>query len=153
MIAPETSFDELTAAHVSHLVAGSIREDRTLEFKRDLPAETPEARREFLADATSFANAGGGDILFGIREEHGVAVAIVGCIGDADSAISRIESMIRDPVEPRVPGVRYRAIDLSTGWVLLLRIPASWTGPHAVRSSSGGADTASTRAIRMGSIP
>lgn len=45
-----------------------VPESRTLEYKRDLPdPKDRDSKREFLGDVTSFANAQGGDIVYGIE--------------------------------------------------------------------------------------
>ena len=48
------------------IVRGLKAEGRTLDYKRTLPGSTDEEKREFLADVSSFANAAGGDIVYGI---------------------------------------------------------------------------------------
>ena len=58
---------------VRALVEEHVREGRTLEFKQELPGGSDDAKREFLADASSFANAGAADLIYRIRDEDGVA--------------------------------------------------------------------------------
>lgn len=70
-------------------------EDRTIEYKRDLPGTSDEERREFLRDISSFANAQGGDILYGIEEVAGVPTAAPGVvISNFDELRLRLQSMI-----------------------------------------------------------
>jgi hypothetical protein len=127
-------FDSLTEDHILQLIASQASEKRTLEYKESLPADTYDARREFLADATSFANASGGHLLFGIQEEGGIPIAVPGLqLSDPHKEVLRLEHTIRDGVEPRLIGVSIRALPLSSGsYVLILRIPRSWSGPHVV---------------------
>ena len=71
--------DRLAAADILHLVDQKIGEHRTIEYKRELPGQRERDHREFLADASSFANAGGGYILYGVEEEkdaqgHGTGI-------------------------------------------------------------------------------
>jgi hypothetical protein len=44
-------------------------EPRTVVLEGELPARTTPAKREFLADATAFANTGGGLLLYGIPRD------------------------------------------------------------------------------------
>lgn len=123
------STDDLTA-----FVSGGVREARDLEFKQIIPGNSDADKKEFLADVTSFANAGGGDIIYGMREEDGVAAEALGLTDfNEDTERLRLESIIRDGVAPRVPGINMWAVTgFSRGPILIMRIPRSWTGPHMV---------------------
>ena len=59
-----------TQMHIEQLVADRMRAGPHLDFKRDLPtAWNNDAKHEFLADTTAFANSGGGDLIFGVDED------------------------------------------------------------------------------------
>ena len=65
-------FDAITKADIDALVTNAVTERRTIEYKQQLPDNGDEGKREFLADVSSFANAGGGatgfgDCFFGLR--------------------------------------------------------------------------------------
>lgn len=128
------SFDEVTAADIAGLIADGVREVRTIEYKAMLPGGGDDDRREFLFDVSSFANAAGGDLLYGVPAIDGVPCEPIGLSElNPDPAILRMESMVRDGISPRIPGIRMRCIDgFSNGPVLLLRVPKSWSGPHMV---------------------
>lgn len=127
-------FEEVSRADLEALIANEVAERRTLEFKRDLPANSESARKEFLADVTSFANAQGGDLLFGIDAPKGVARRITGLsVEDPDKEVLRWEDVLLAGVEPRLPGIRLRWIDCGeSGGVLLIRVPGSTVAPHRV---------------------
>jgi predicted HTH transcriptional regulator len=57
--------DALTKQDIDALIANSVSEGRNIEYKEELPGGSDEQKREFLADASSFANAGGGDLILG----------------------------------------------------------------------------------------
>lgn len=82
---------------------------------KTLPGNTYEDKKEFLADVSSFANASGGHIVFGMKEQEGVAVELCG-LGtiNADAGILRLENLMRDGIEPRISGAALRAIPLHT---------------------------------------
>jgi Putative DNA-binding domain len=87
-----------------------------------------------MLPVTSFANAGGGCLLFGIKENEGVPTEICG-IGavNTDQEILRLESLIRDGVEPRIPRVEsFPIICCNNACVIILRISRSWVQPHMV---------------------
>ena len=58
--------------HLQGLIADGASEGRRLDFK-ELVETGDEAKREFLADVSSFANAAGGDLFIGVAESSGVA--------------------------------------------------------------------------------
>lgn len=127
-------FQDITKADLEALVANQVAERRTLEYKRELPGNGEGQRKEFLADVTSFANAQGGDLLFGITEANGTAADILGLASDdPDGEVLRWEEVLLAGVEPRIPGLRLRWIDIGNQCgVLLIRIPASSIAPHRV---------------------
>ncbi|CCV13288.1 ATP-binding protein [Mesorhizobium sp. STM 4661] len=139
------AFDEITADHLHQLVENGVEESRTLEFKADYGQRNGRSRtfdneqkKELLADVSSFANTGGGDLLFGIKEEAGKAVDVVGLdLADPDAEKLKIESILRDNLEPPISGITIRSIGLDNGHVVIVvRIPRSWIAPHRVKPNS-----------------
>jgi len=125
---------DVAKADIDALVVDAVSEALTIEYKGILPGNSDDQRREFLADVSSFANASGGDILYGVDEDQGVPTSANGLPGiDPDAEILRLESMIRSGIQPRVPGVQSIAIKgFPNGPVIVLRIPKSWSSPHMV---------------------
>jgi hypothetical protein len=64
---PLTQIDD---ALLESLRADRVREGRQLDYKETLPGARDDDKREFLSDVTSFANAAGGDIIYGLRERR-----------------------------------------------------------------------------------
>ncbi len=129
---PANSID---ASAVVNLLLNGIAESKYLEYKVALPGNEYEARKEFLADITAFANAEGGDIFFGIEAKDGVPTAIPGVVTeDLDAEILRLESMARGSIAPRIPGLTMRTIELHDKTIVIhIRIPRSWLAPHMVK--------------------
>lgn len=127
-------FHQISETELSALVSQEIGESRMLELKQDLQLATDDQKREFLSDVTALANTDGGDLIFGIREDNGVAAEIVGLRNFlSDDRIGQIENMLRDSVQPRLSGYQVKAISLSNGnSILILRIPRSFAAPHMV---------------------
>ena len=105
--------DSINAADLQALKDNQMPEGKTIEYKEILPGKTDSDRKEFLADVSSFANAAGGNLIFGVRAKSGLPVEVCGLqTTDADAEVLRLESMIRDSVQPRIPGVSVEAVPL-----------------------------------------
>lgn len=137
----ELPLDQIDGAQLETLRTESVREGRQLEYKESLPGNREDDKREFLGDVTSFANAAGGDLIFGIRERRdadrkptGEIDAIVGLPGvNLDAECLRLEAIVRDGVAPRMPPVTFREVRRAPDPpCLVLRIPRSWAGLHMV---------------------
>lgn len=115
-------------------VTNEVAEGKNLEFKQELCGDTDEEKREFLCDVSSFANAAGGHIVYGIEEREGIARSVPGLQGiDPDKTIARLESIIRDGIAHRIPGVATKSVKMPNGtYVIILQIPKSWATPHMV---------------------
>ncbi|MDD5014561.1 MAG: ATP-binding protein [Atribacterota bacterium] len=139
--------NEITEVYLQELIDNAVSEKKTLEYKESLPGNSESAKKEFLADVSSFSNASGGNLIFGIVEdrEKGVPEKIEGLtIENVDQEITRLENMIRDGIRPRISGIEIRSIKvLESKVVLLIRVPRSWNSPHRV--TFGGHDKFYTR--------
>jgi Putative DNA-binding domain len=126
--------DALTPGDLHALFDDAVAEGRDIEFKASV-GKSDADKREFLADVSSFANAAGGDLVIGIREKEGVGVKFAAIPAEeADAEVLRLESIVRDGIDPRIPGVETRAVATPTGdgVVLVIRIPRSFAAPHMV---------------------
>jgi hypothetical protein len=125
---------QICEADLLALISDKEAEGKTLEYKRDQPGQADTDKKEFLYDASSFANTQGGHIIFGMEEEKGVPTRLVGLPGiDADREITRMEHLLRDGVRPPILAAETRAVPLKQGWTaIVLRIPRSWNPPHQV---------------------
>jgi hypothetical protein len=134
-------FEAISKAHIEALVTNAVNEGRTIEYKQELPGGTDDDKKEFLADVSSFANAAGGDIVYGLTEQRdergkptGIPDKAEGLAGiNADQQKRRLEEMIRTGIDPRLPGLRINHYDgFPSGPVIVIRVPKSWAGPHMV---------------------
>ncbi len=132
--------DTIDEAALRRLIDNQVGERRDLEFKRDLPGGSDDAKKEFLADVTALANAQGGDLIFGIEEKDGVAADLPGLqVDNVDDEFQRLENIIRAGVAPRLIGVHMHWIGLAAGTgALMMRIPASLASPHRVIFKNSG---------------
>ena len=132
---------DIQAHDLDQLVANSVAEGRTLEFKAELPGPRDEDVREFLADATSLANTDGGDLIFGVKDKEGVAVDASGLTLSAslDATLLRLENLLRDCVDPRLSGARFHWVEKGAGsGLLVVRLPPSVSAPHRIKFKGSG---------------
>jgi hypothetical protein len=126
------NLNDITEADFLDLISNSVPEGRTIEYKRDLPGNADKDKKEFLADVSSFTNASGGDLLYGIDAKDGIPISVNGLEIDSDKEILRLEAIIRSGIEPRIPFV-IQPIRLSNSkFVLVIRVNKSWISPHRV---------------------
>jgi Schlafen, AlbA_2 len=128
---------------IDALILDQVPESKSLEYKLLLPGETDSDKKEFLADASSFANAAGGDLIYGVREKVDAEGNNTGrpdsveplTHGNEDQNVRRIESIIRAGIEPRIA---HNVIAIrgwgggSQDYVLLIRIQKLPSSPHMV---------------------
>ena len=120
-------------------------ESQTLDFKRLLPANDEKGKQEFLKDVCAFANAGGGDLVYGIQEQppgHAdQVIPIPIAVHGIDSTKRHLAQLLDSGIEPRLPGVVMQPVPLTSGdYVLVVRVPASFLRPTVIgtRTIHGG---------------
>jgi predicted HTH transcriptional regulator len=64
------SLNRISKEDIESLVSAKVSESHTLDYQQQLPDNDTEKKREFLYDVSSFANAAGGDMVFGIIDER-----------------------------------------------------------------------------------
>lgn len=154
-----TDFDNLVEADLIELLATPVPEGLRVDYKRDLYGGSDADKREALKDISAFANAAGGHVIIGIDEEGGIPSAMPGVVApDPDAVVLRLDQLARTGIEPRMQGLRIRAIPLASGtYCFVVRIPKSWNVPHRVSANgsnrywirnSGGSHEASMDELR-----
>lgn len=133
--------DQITKEDIDSLLVAKVPEGRALDYKAQLNANTDKEKVEFLSDVSSFANAADGDMIFGISDERdssgkptGLPSSVEGIpLVNASEVRLRLENLIRDGIDPRIPGIQWKEVaGFPKGPVLVMRIPKSWFGPHMV---------------------
>lgn len=150
MMLANRRFDQIALDDINALVDAAYAEAREIDFKRELPdfdgKKPDDARKKFLADVASLANAGGGDIVFGVEEgrddegkPNGIPIGVPGVLVDNFDALQRRwMGFVESGLDPRMaPKIRLKTVELpgSTALVLVLRVPRSYVAPHMVRET------------------
>jgi predicted HTH transcriptional regulator len=131
-------FHNLGEGDLAELVAGQVREGLRIEYKRDLYGNADQDKREALEDISAFANAFGGHLILGIEAHQGIPVALPGLPGaNPDDTILWFEQLTQSGIEPRIQGLRVRAVRLAnSAHCVVLRVPKSWYPPHRVSAQN-----------------
>lgn len=131
--------DQVDRTDIENLVVNGIPESNRLDYKEALPGNDDEGKKEFLRDVSAMANANGGDLIYGMREQRdreggATAIDVVGIAGiNIDATRLWMENLIRDCIKPRLTGVDVRAVPAGDSKeVMIVRVPRSWNGPHVV---------------------
>lgn len=137
-------FEDIGRSDIESLVETKVPESRMLEFKSTLPPMDRPNKLEFLADVSSFANASGGDLIYGMEAERneegqktGAASGIVPMSRETSDELQlKLENLIRSSITPRLR-VHIKAIkgwpDDEESYVLVIRVDQSIAAPHMVR--------------------
>jgi hypothetical protein len=146
-------FGQIDADDIQELCARGVPEDQLLEFKETLPGDrgrtdpwidgtgdpTAYAMDRLFRELTAFANYQGGTLILGIVETktkppRAESIQPLPRIHDL---AGRVEDAARDRIDPPIPGVQIRGIEVSDpgSGVVILRTPASSSGPHRLKSN------------------
>ncbi|MGD2249788.1 MAG: ATP-binding protein [Candidatus Methanofastidiosia archaeon] len=127
---------QITEEDLQALIDNSVIERKNIEYKQELHISKDSEKKEFLADVSSFANASGGDLIYGIIEDTntGAPKTLKGLnIKNVDREIARMDNMIRNGIEPRIPSYNIEPVTLSNSRkAIVIRIHKSWISPHRV---------------------
>ena len=133
MIFNGRSLHEINNIDFEILVQNKIPEGPNLEYKETAYGGSADNIREMLRDIVAIANADGGYLILGIREDaFGRAESIVPMKGAPDK-VQPIRQVCLDGISERIEGLEVKAFEFSPGeGLIVIRIPKSDHRPHMV---------------------
>jgi hypothetical protein len=125
---------EITADEVRQLVTDHIAEDVNLDYKeKAYDPRDPNSGAELLKDVSAFANADGGYLVIGVRDDGAGCAAEFVNVPNAESARQSMISRCLEKIEPRLNGLDVRCFDVDGNFVLIVHVPESDRKPHCAK--------------------
>ena len=120
------------------LIDSEVIENIHLEYKEKL--FDWNKKEEFLKDVSAFANASGGSIIYGLKENDGAASKVVGVeIGESqDELKKKWGNLIDDTIKPAIKyDIDFIPIDRKSSskdkYVVIFKVHESYQKPHQIR--------------------
>lgn len=133
------ALDKIDALVLDEICKQRFSESSTIDFKEELTKNNDQGKNELAKDVCALANADGGDLVFGIKEERdgGTAESVVPLRGESfDEASRRFLQTLEAWIEPKIRGLQIRNIPVDGGFAMIVRVPASFDGPHCTRNNN-----------------
>lgn len=137
---------DISAADIQSLVTDGQAESHHLEFKERgvISANgslTNDGRKQIGRAVVGFANADGGSLVIGVKEnEHRAGIAgTLDPVPDVNDIVARLQDMLRDTVQPRLTGLQILPIssdEAGSGYVVV-QVSRSSQAPHGSKSTEG----------------
>jgi len=127
---------EITTEDIKICIENQIPEGKTIDYKQKISIASNDDKKEFYKDISAFANAEGGDIVYGVSEENRFPKEIIGIeIENLDATLLQLSNMIRSGIEPTIiPQPEFSnplKID-DDKYVIVLRVYKSFTAPNRI---------------------
>ena len=125
-----------TEERLQVLVRDRVEENAVLEYKRcDSLQKTDGKRVEISKDVSAFANAAGGEIVYGMIAEDQAPSQLGNGLDPADISKEWLEQVINGKIQPRIDGVRIFPVPLDKSHpgkvAYVVEVPQSLTAHQA----------------------
>jgi hypothetical protein len=120
------------------LHSGLMKESLTLEYKSSGAVDKAQTKKEEMAkDALAFANAAGGQIVYGMKEKDNIPQGLDGGIDPLQFPGVWFEQVIQQNVSPQIEGLRVHEVPLDDAMgrvAVVVTIPAAQAhAPHQAK--------------------
>src|SRR5690349_16212114 len=127
--------DLQTKSQLEALHRGNVKESLTLEYKASpaIDKKDDTKKLEMARDVCAFANANGGQIVYGMTEDNHAPAGLDHGIDGSTYPEIWFEQVLQQHIRPAVVGLRIRHVTLKKPTVaVVVDIPASTGDPHQV---------------------
>lgn len=122
----DVALNELTSDHIRHLFVRGIEESERIDYKGSGCLSSKSDMRELLKDFAAMANASGGIIIVGIREENGQPIQPMRTglqsVRSVDQQINRLYQFLFANFGETAPKVEIRSLEVLSKRLLLVKI-------------------------------
>lgn len=127
-----------TRAELEALHTGSIKESLTLEYKASGAVDKTDKKKDEIAkDASAFANAAGGQILYGMTEQDHLPAGLDAGLDPTEFPGIWFEQVIQQNVTPQIEGLRIQEVPLDPQHArvaVVVTVPAALSrAPHQAK--------------------
>jgi len=122
--------EELEALH-----SGNVKESLTLEYKdsRAIDKRNDSKKIEMARDVSAFANAAGGQIVYGMTEKEHEPAGLDDGLDPKEYPEIWFEQVLQQHITPAIPNLRIRYVPLNKKRVAaVITVPATTGDPHQV---------------------
>ena len=131
MIFSGRSLNDISLDDIRLLVDNRVPEGPYLDYKETPYSGRPQDRREMLRDATALANAEGGYLVLGVREDGAGRPVELIPFDNPQGLAQAIRLACLDGIRDRVEGLEVRAFETSFNQgIIVVRVPSSQDRPH-----------------------
>lgn len=131
MIFGGRSLHDLSFSDFQLLIDNHVPEGPHLEYKEGAYSGRASDIREMLRDVTALANAEGGYLIMGIREDHTGRAAALSPIDDPKTRAQAIQQACLDGIQERIPGLEVVAYEIGFNQgIIVIHVPPSEQRPH-----------------------
>jgi hypothetical protein len=131
MIFGGRSLHDLSLSDFQLLIDNHVPEGPHLEYKEAAYSGRPADIREMLRDVTALANAEGGYLVMGIREDNYSRAAALSPIDDPNTKVQAINQACLDGIQERIPGLEVISYEIGFNQgIIVIRVPPSEQRPH-----------------------
>jgi hypothetical protein len=131
MIFDGRSLHDLSLSDFQLLIDNHEPEGPNLEYKEAAYSGRPADIREMLRDVTALANAEGGYLVMGIREDYASRAAALTPIDNPKIKAQAINQACLDGIQERIPGLEIVPYEIGFNQgIIAVRVPPSGQRPH-----------------------
>lgn len=131
MIFGGRSLHDLSLSDFQLLIDNHVPEGPHIEYKEAAYSGKASDIREMLRDVTALANAEGGYLVMGIREDHASRATALSPIDDPKTRVQAINQACLDGIQERIAGLEVVSYEIGFNQgIIVIRVPPSEQRPH-----------------------